>query len=103
MGVSLQGDGKEKEMKSIMQDEKFCIVCGSMYVESHHCFMGSNRKISEKYGLKVWLCAEHHRGDYSPHHNREFDLKLKRQAQAEFLKTHSMELWMKDIGKIYGD
>lgn len=49
-------------MKSIIQKgERTCFVCGSTTVECHHIFGGPNRQLSEKYGLKVYLCPEHHR------------------------------------------
>ena len=40
-----------------------CHYCGR-YVQSphkHHIFGGPNRKISDRYGLWVWLCPHHHR------------------------------------------
>lgn len=48
-------------MKSILHDRsEGCWVCGSPYVEEHHIFGGANRKNSEKYGLKIYLCHRHH-------------------------------------------
>ena len=50
---------------SIVQSEKECWFCGARArLEEHHIFAGTaNRRISEKYGLKVWLCHRHHTGD----------------------------------------
>lgn len=41
--------------KSILQDKKESYLTGATYnLEEHHIFFGTaNRKISEKYGLKV--------------------------------------------------
>lgn len=48
-------------MKTIIQKEKKCFICGSYReLESHHVFGGPNRANSEKYGLKVWLCHTCH-------------------------------------------
>ena len=54
-------------MKSIMQKNKECYMCRELYdismqvgLECHHIFGGANRNISEKQGLKVWLCQVHH-------------------------------------------
>lgn len=48
-------------MKSIVQSEKRCYFCGTRdNLHEHHIFPGSNRKNSEKYGMKVYLCANHH-------------------------------------------
>lgn len=74
-------------MKSIIQHEKQCLVCGSYLVEEHHIFKGvANRKNSEKYGLKVYLCPRHHRGDYGVHgkNGHILDMKLKKLGQKAF-------------------
>lgn len=73
-------------MESILQHEKECYLCGRMTdLEEHHVIFGNpNRKNSEKYGLKVWLCAEHHRGNEGPHHRRDVDVALKIMAQTAF-------------------
>lgn len=73
-------------MKSVLQKEKICFRCGSPYVEDHHIFFGNpNRKYSEKYGLKIWLCPTDHRtGAESPHRNRQIDLAYKTMAQEYF-------------------
>ena len=41
--------------KSILQeDDEICFLCGGWGAcEWHHIFGGANRKLSEKYGLKV--------------------------------------------------
>ena len=73
-------------MKSIIQDEKQCFVCGTtLNLQDHHIIYGtSNRKQSEKYGLKVWLCQEHHTGSTGVHFNRNLDIYLKKLAQEHF-------------------
>ena len=39
-----------------------CYLCGALgQTEEHHCFGGPNRRFSEKYGLKVYLCIPCHR------------------------------------------
>ena len=49
-------------MKSIIQDTKECFLTQRRNnLHSHHIFHGSyKRKMSEKYGLKIWLTAELH-------------------------------------------
>jgi len=88
-------------MESILQEEKLCLICGSPNVEEHHCFFGANRKTSERLGLKVYLCPNHHRGNYSPHMDRELDLRIKKLAQKKYLETKTMEAWFEDFGKNY--
>lgn len=89
--------------RSIVQAEKECWFCGSrVTLEEHHIFAGTaNRKISEKYGLKVWLCHRHHTGDGGAQYDPEKNLQLKQEAQKAFEKEHSRELWMKLIRKNY--
>lgn len=79
-------------MKSIIQDKKECYVCGATYrLHSHHVYFGNPlRKISEKYGMKVYLCWEHHEGTNGVHgkNGHELDMKLKREGQVVFDKIY---------------
>lgn len=94
-------------MKSIIQSEKECFLCGRAFeygpdrLEDHHIFFGPNRKHSEKYGLKVWLCGDscHRNGHMSLHKNRKIDLAVKGIAQKKFEETHSREEFRKIFGK----
>lgn len=88
--------------KSIIQIERQCFVCGSPYVEEHHVIHGvANRKLSEKYGLKVWLCPLHHRDSkYGVHFDKEFDEELKKFAQTKFEETYDMD-FREVFGKSY--
>ena len=68
-----------------------------MNTESHHCIHGvSNRKNSEKYGLKVWLC---HRCHMNLHETREIDLSIIQLAQRKFEETHTREEFIAVFGK----
>ena len=90
-------------MNSIIQTKHECWFCGRTNgLECHHVFEGTaNRKISEKYGLKVWLCHEHHTGDGGAQYDRERNLQLKQAAQKAFEQLHSHEEWMRLIRKNY--
>lgn len=54
--------------KSILQSDKECYLCRKRYnlrttrgLEEHHILFGRGRReLSERYGLKVWLCHNHH-------------------------------------------
>ena len=72
--------------KSIIQTEKECLVCQTTIgLELHHCIYGTaNRKLSDKYGLVVWLCKPHHTGSAGVHRNKILDDKLKKYAQERF-------------------
>lgn len=85
-------------MKSIIQSEKVCYICHTNeYIEEHHCLSGvANRKRSEKYGLKIYLCHFHHT---MVHNNRTEELKIKRMAQEVFEETHTREEFIRTFGK----
>ncbi len=100
-------------MKSIMQEnKKQCYICKTIYGnntemdgrEEHHIFPGNNRKNSEKYGLKVWLCPNHHQfGEDAVHKmpNQGYDLLLKQIAQARFKQTYPNLDFLSIFGKNY--
>ena len=69
----------------------------------HHCFGGTaNRKLSEIYGMKVWLVPEYHTSyPNGVHRNRRNDLRCKRYAQSKFEETHSREEFISVFGKSY--
>ena len=99
-------------MKSIIQTEKECFLCGcrtpSGYydgLEDHHVFFGTgNRAKSEKLGLKVWLCGEtcHRTGKRAAHRNRETDLFIKRHAQQVYESTYGDRAdFIREFGRSY--
>lgn len=94
-------------MQSIIQKDKTkCFLCGKNgcgdRLEEHHIFGGSNRKKSEKYGLKVYLCGnEHHRlGEYSAHKNADISNKLKEIAQFTAMTHYKWSV--DDFRRIFG-
>lgn len=89
--------------ESILQSEPCCYFCGSVAgLEEHHIFAGvANRRISEKYGLKVWLCHEHHTGNDGAQYDKEKNLQLKQEAQRKFEALYSHDMWMRLIRKNY--
>ena len=90
-------------MKSIIQSEKRCYLCGSTYVENHHCLHGTAlRKLADKYGLTVWLCSYHHRDNKNGvHGNKQLDTWFKQLAQRTFEKKYSHEKFMEIFGRNY--
>lgn len=99
-----------QEVKSIIQTEKECFLCKKYFGESvtqglheHHVCEGwANRRVSERLGLKVWLCPPHHNmSDHGVHFNPEIGVELKKIAQRKYEETHSREEWMAEIGRNY--
>lgn len=101
--------------KSILQDKRGgeCYLCNLLLGidtptpirEEHHVMHGTaNRKLSEHYGLKVYLCPYHHRnGPESAHRCRQTDILLKQAAQRAFERKYGSEKWMEVFGKNYLD
>jgi hypothetical protein len=89
--------------KGIVPDMEHCFICGSPYVEIHHCIFGTaNRRKSEKYKLVVPLCHAHHRGNESPHRNKVIDNQFRRMAQKYFEEHYgTRDDFMKEFGKNY--
>ncbi len=71
-------------------------------LHKHHVFGAANRKWSEKYGLWIWLCPEHHNmSDEGIHFNKPLDLQVKQIAQREFEDTHTHDDFMRIFGRNY--
>lgn len=92
-------------MKSIIQsdyDRCYEPGCECTWLEEHHIFGGSNRKWSEKYGLKVRLCHWHHNEPPDGvHHNKEMADKYHSLGQEAFERTHTRQEFMKIFGRNY--
>lgn len=99
-------------MKSILHDkrEHTCFLCMMLneddsrknYIEEHHVFFGpANRKLSEKYGLKVYLCVKHHRGNDGVHTKQENNRLVQAYAQRKFMETHRLEEFRAIFGRNY--
>ncbi len=97
-------------MESIMQRKGSCYLCGSSGLddmcglEEHHVFGGPNRKWSEKYGLKVYLCGErcHRNGSRAAHKNKMTNMAIKAAGQKAFESIWgTREDFMKIFGRNY--
>ena len=94
-------------MKSIVQENKYCLTCGSIYnLHNHHIYFGvKNRKISDENGFTCWLCHRCHEGTNGIHgkNGHKLDLELKRLCQKKFEETRTREEFICLIGKNYLD
>lgn len=98
-------------MKSIMQEKTGqCYLCMKLHddysvkqVQEHHVIFGQGkRKLSEKYGLKVYLCLYHHTaGAEAVHQNAELAGMLKARAQRRFKERFPDLDWMQIFQKNY--
>ena len=99
-------------MKSILhrREDHTCYLCMLLdsnydlysHLEEHHIFNGPNRKLSTKYGLTVYLCAEHHRiGPAAGHINPDVRAEVQKNGQRAFMKKYPDKDFMKIFGKNY--
>ena len=86
---------QNKVVKIKLQEDKCCWVCGSSHALSPHHVFGNtgNRSMSEKYGLVVWMCFNHHTGGAGIHFDTELRKSLQAYAKDEFIKVYSAELF----------
>lgn len=90
--------------KSIISNDKKCLVCGTTYdIHKHHIFFGTaNRRNSEKYGCWCYLCGRHHNlSGEGVHYNIALNLDIKRMAQKRFEELYSHERFIQVFGKSY--
>ncbi len=98
---------------SILQNTKECYVTRKRENRSrtdnlhkHHIFEGNpNRKLSEKYGLWVYLTGLYHNQSNEGVHcgNHDLDMQLKQDAQRAFEQTHSRDDFIRIFGRNYLD
>lgn len=88
--------------KSIISEEKQCYICGSMrWLEAHHVYGAANRKHSEHYGLKVYLCHNcHNEPPNGVHHNAEIRNAL--QAKVQEIAMQHYKWSIEDFRAIFG-
>ena len=89
-----------------------CFLCcsnkgGINALAEHHIFGGANRKLSEKYGLKVHLCNIdcHIYGENSAHKNADTKQMLHEYGQRKFMQEQNASIadFVKIFGKNYLD
>jgi hypothetical protein len=73
-------------------------------LEEHHIFGGKNRSLSEHYGLKVYLCHEHHQSSTeSIQRNKEINQLMHEIGQRAFEERYPNLNFMQIFGKNYLD
>lgn len=94
----------------MQKDKGFCYLCRMLngdtfpkQTQEHHvCFGTANRRLSEKYGLKVYLCLNHHTvGPEAVHNNHENARILQREAEKVFEENFPGESFIKIFGRSF--
>ncbi len=81
---------------SLLSDESdpCCYVCGTTYnLHVHHCFPGyGRRKVSDREGCWVYLCARHHNmSNDGVHFNHDLDTRIKQECQRRWEEREGVE------------
>ena len=95
--------------RKIDKGQRRCWLCGRNGIgdplEEHHIFGGANRRKSEKYGLKVWLCGNrcHREGYEAVHRNARTQEKLHIYGQLKAMEEQgwTAEEFREVFGKSY--
>lgn len=95
----------KKEFCIMPPNLKYSTIRTPVYCHRHEVFFGTaNRQKSIRDGLVVFLTPEmHNMSDRGVHHNREFDLFLKRIGQHAWMDHYnkSTEDFIKEYGRNY--
>lgn len=105
---------RKKHRKSIMHPKGsgYCYLCATLHndytykpTQEHHVVFGSGqRELSEKYGLTVQLCMEHHKeGPEAAHNNQAIRELLCRDAQEVFAMEYPNLNWIQIFKKNYSE
>ena len=81
-----------------------CAICGTPYAMTHEIFYGrtGNARHSQDYGMTIRLCHLHHQDHKEGiHHNRAFDLRIKKEYQQIFEAEHGHDKFMEVFGRSY--
>lgn len=87
-------------------EQRYCFLCGRNgqddRLERHHIFGGSNRNLSERYGLVADLCGErcHRTGRDSVHQNGEIAKMLHRYGQRKAMEENNWTI--EQFRKVFG-
>ena len=81
------------------------LVCGKDHARAGGASRPQWASFSERHGLKVWLCHQHHNEPgMSPHYNATCAQTLKAVAQAKYEEKNgpgAHAAWMAAVGKDY--
>lgn len=92
-------------MKSIISNSNCCYICGKPKEHIHHILEGTNhRKLCDKYGLTIPICASCHNVIHTSTHKFDVDTRnaLKKIAQEHWENTYGdREEFIKIFKKSY--
>ena len=105
MKINYQESGLVVKRFSILQENKWCYVCGTTKdIHIHEVFYGKNRQRSIEDGCCVYLCGKHHNlSNYGIHFDTAFDLQTKQLMQKRWCEYYKKDVddFIERYGKNY--
>lgn len=89
-------------VQSILSNARECYVCkNTNNLHVHHIYYGTGkRKLSDKYGCWVYLCAYHHNmSNKGVHFDKKLNDRIKRKCQAKWEEIYGNR---KEFRKVFG-
>jgi len=67
-----------------------CAICGRPYAMTHEVYFGNpNAALSQKYGMTIRLCYDHHQHPKTGvHFNKEFRYQMQQEYKQKFAEMH---------------
>lgn len=78
-------------MHSLYSDERECWICHNPHdLHKHHVYPGAGRrKVSDREGCWVYLCARHHNmSDFGVHFDKELDAFFRADCERRWLREN---------------
>ena len=91
MGTGGNGIDVSKKPSLYNSREDGCWLCGNPNVEEHHILPSSRRPISDREGLTIYLCRNHHQGPMGVHQDKQLDKWLRADAQRRWEQREGLE------------
>lgn len=85
----------KRRLKSIMQVDEECFICGRKgFLHIHHCLFGNKRRLADEDGLWVYLCPScHELGKHAVHGSSAEGIRRKK-----MLQCYAQACWEKNYG-----
>lgn len=93
----------KKKPNPIPTADDLCEECGKAFACTHEVFFGNpDAALSQIWGMTRKLCQYDHQDHKAGvHHNRKFDLRLKKEYQKRFEDLHGHEKFMEVFKRNY--
>ena len=83
--------------------DDLCAICGRAFAHLHEVYFGNpDAALSQMWKMQIRLCQYHHQDSKEGvHHNRDFDLRLKKEYQIIFEEKHGYDKFFEVFKRNY--